>query len=61
MNEKHDALRRQIVAGKIDDEMESRLRTHIAHFKKQFLEDHPNKATLDVAEMSEKTDDPAKA
>lgn len=61
MNEKHDALRRQIVAGKIDDEVESRLRTHIAHFKKQFLEEHPNKATLDVAEMSEKTDDPAKA
>ena len=61
MNEKHDALRRQIVAGKIDDETEARLRTHIEHFKKKFLEEHPNRAALDVAEMSEQTDDPAKA
>ena len=61
MNEKHDALRRQIGAGKIDDETEARLRTQIEHFKKKFLEEHPNRAALDVAEMSEQTDDPAKA
>ena len=61
MNQNHDALRRKIVAGKIDDETEARLRTHIEHFKKKFLEEHPNRAALDVAEMSEQTDDPAKA
>ena len=61
MNENHGALRRQIVAGKIDDGMEARLRIHIKHFKEQFLEKHPNRATLDVTGMSEKTDDPAQA
>ena len=61
MTQNHGVLRRELVAGKIDDAMEARLRTHIAHFKKQFLEEHPNKATLDVAGMSEQTDDPAQA
>ena len=61
MAENHGGLRREIVAGKIDDGMEARLRTHIAHFKAKFLEAHPNRAALDVAEMSEQTDAPGQA
>lgn len=55
MAERHGVLRRSLRTGKISDEQAERLKTHIAHFKERFLEDHPNKESVDVEEFSEQT------
>ena len=59
MAEKHPASRKALLDGKIDDEYAERLRHHIAHFKEEFLAEHPNKAKKeDVAKASEDVDSP---
>jgi F-type H+/Na+-transporting ATPase subunit alpha len=56
MAEKHPALRKSLVDGKLDDDKQTRLKTHIAHFKQEFLMEHPNKKTdADVEGAAEKT------
>ncbi|WP_058270737.1 F0F1 ATP synthase subunit alpha [Olsenella massiliensis] len=44
MDERHPQLCARLRAGKIDDATADELRTHIGNFKKQFLEEFPNKA-----------------
>jgi F-type H+/Na+-transporting ATPase subunit alpha len=44
MQERHSAVRRELVQGKISDSMSDRLKNHIASYKKQFLLEHPTKA-----------------
>lgn len=58
MAERHGGLRRSVVEGKIDDAKAEKLKAHIARFKERFLETHPNKVTMSVEDMSEKTDAP---
>ena len=59
MQERHNGLRREVAAGKIDDAMGERLKTHIESFKRRFLEAHPNKqAEVDVEENAEGTVEP---
>lgn len=58
MAERHGGLRRSVVEGKIDDAKAEKLKAHIARFKERFLETHPNKVTMSVEDMSEKTDVP---
>ena len=54
MQERHPKLREEIRDHKIDDGMSERLKTHIQHFKEQFLKAHPNKAAeADVAKTAE--------
>ncbi|MGI6231069.1 MAG: F0F1 ATP synthase subunit alpha [Tractidigestivibacter sp.] len=54
MSNNHPQLRASVLNGKIDDDQSTRLRTHIAHFKEQFLLEHPNKAkATDVTKASE--------
>ena len=58
MRLRHDALRREIVKGKISDEQSDRLKLHITHFKERFLKEHPNKETVNADELSETADAP---
>ncbi|MDD7199895.1 F0F1 ATP synthase subunit alpha [Parafannyhessea umbonata] len=54
MQERHPKLREEIRDHKIDDDMSERLKTHIKHFKEEFLKAHPNKvAESDVAKTAE--------
>lgn len=54
MQERHPKLREEIRDHKIDDGMSERLKTHIKHFKEEFLKAHPNKvAEADVAKTAE--------
>ena len=54
MQERHPKLREEIRDHKIDDDMSERLKTHIQHFKEEFLKAHPNKvAEADVAQTAE--------
>ena len=54
MQERHPKLREEIRDHKIDDDMSERLKTHIKHFKEEFLKAHPNKvAEADVAKTAE--------
>ena len=54
MQERHPKLREEIRDHKIDDDMSKRLKTHIKHFKEEFLKAHPNKvAEADVAQTAE--------
>ena len=54
MQERHPKLREEIRDHKIDDDMSERLKTHIKHFKEEFLKAHPNKAAeADVAKTAE--------
>ena len=54
MQERHPKLREEIRDHKIDDGMSERLKTHIQHFKEEFLKAHPNKvAEADVAKTAE--------
>ncbi len=54
MQERHPKLREEIRDHKIDDDMSERLKTHIKHFKEEFLKAHPNKvAEADVAQTAE--------
>ena len=54
MQERHPKLREEIRDHKIDDDMSKRLKTHIKHFKEEFLKAHPNKAAeADVAQTAE--------
>ena len=54
MQERHPKLRKEIRDHKIDDDMSERLKTHIKHFKEEFLKAHPNKvAEADVAQTAE--------
>ncbi len=56
MAEKHPALRKSLVDGKLDDDKQERLKRHIAHFKEEFLKEHPNKKQAeDVEGNAEKT------
>ena len=59
MSERHPALRNSLIEGKLDEDKQNRLKIHIGHFKKAFLQEHPNrKTTADVEEAAEKTDQP---
>ncbi len=59
MAEKHPALRKSLVEGKLSDDQQTRLKTHIAHFKEEFLLEHPNKKQeTDVAHAAEQTTSP---
>ncbi len=56
MADKHPALRKSLVDGKLDDDKQERLKRHIAHFKEEFLKEHPNKKLAeDVEGNAEKT------
>ncbi len=56
MAEKHPALRKSLVDGKLDDDKQERLKRHIASFKVEFLKEHPNKKQAeDVEGNAEKT------
>ncbi len=56
MADKHPALRKSLVDGKLDDDKQERLKRHIAHFKEEFLKEHPNKKQAeDVEGNAEKT------
>ncbi len=60
MQERHPQLREEIRDHKIDDGMAERIKTHVKHFKEQFLAAHPNKATMgDVAKTAESNVDVA--
>mgnify|MGYP002584115729 FL=1 len=52
MQDKHPSCRELVRQGKIDDALSERLKGHIAHFKEQFLLQHPNKAKQDDVEQS---------
>ena len=59
MAERHPALRNSLASGKIGEEEQARLKTHIAHFKQEFLLEHPNKQSeADVEHAAEKTSEP---
>ena len=59
MSERHPALRNSLIEGKLDEDKQNRLKIHIGHFKKAFLQEHPNRKTVaDVEEAAEKTDQP---
>ena len=59
MSERHPALRNSLIEGKLDEDKQNRLKIHIGHFKKAFLQEHPNRRTAaDVEEAAEKTDQP---
>ncbi|MST71518.1 F0F1 ATP synthase subunit alpha [Olsenella porci] len=51
MQDKHPSCRELVRQGKIDDALSERLKGHIAHFKEQFLLQHPNKAKQDDVEQ----------
>ena len=55
MAERHPRLRDSLLKGKIDEDQQNRLRTHIAHFKAEFLKEHPNKVREDVEKNAEPT------
>ncbi len=58
MAERHPALRNALVQGALSDEQQDRLKLHIAHFKEQFLVEHPNKKRAeDVQAAAEQTVD----
>ncbi|MGN0077055.1 MAG: F0F1 ATP synthase subunit alpha [Parafannyhessea sp.] len=60
MQERHPQLREEIRDHKIDDGMAERIKTHVKHYKEQFLAAHPNKATMgDVAKTAESNVDVA--
>ena len=62
MQERHDALRREVRTSKISDNTAERLKGHIASFKKQFLLQHPRKADLEAeAAVAASADDQGKA
>lgn len=61
MAERHPRLRDSLLKGKIDEDQQNRLRTHIAHFKAEFLREHPNKVREDVEKNAEPTVDHAGA
>ena len=61
MAERHPRLRDSLLDGKIGEDQQSRLRTHIAHFKAEFLKEHPNKVREDVEKNAEPTVDHAGA
>ena len=59
MAEKHPALRKSLTDGKLSDDQQARLKTHIASFKREFLLEHPNKKQeSDVAHAAEQTTSP---
>ncbi len=47
MNERHEAVRREIRKGKMDDALQERIKLHLDHFKKFYLEEHPRKSDED--------------
>ena len=56
---KHPALRKSLTDGKLSDDQQARLKTHIASFKREFLLEHPNKKQeSDVAHAAEQTTSP---
>ncbi len=60
MAENHPALRKSLTDGKLNDDQQSRLKKHIAHYKELFLQEHPNRAGAeDVEAAAEKTSDTA--
>ena len=62
MQERHEALRREVRTSKISDNTAERLKGHIASFKKQFLLQHPRKADLEAeAAATASADDQGKA
>ena len=61
MQERHEALRREVRGGKISDNTAERLKGHIASFKKQFLLQHPRKADLEAETALTASDDQGKA
>ncbi len=61
MQERHEALRREVRGGKISDNTAERLKGHIASFKKQFLLQHPRKADLEAEAALTTSDDQGKA
>ena len=62
MQERHEALRREVRTSKISDNTAERLKGHIASFKKQFLLEHPRKADLEAeAAATASADDQGKA
>ena len=61
MAERHPRLRDSLLDGKIGEDQQNRLRTHIAHFKAEFLREHPNKVREDVEKNAEPTVDHAGA
>ena len=61
MAERHPRLRDSLLEGKIGEDQQNRLRTHIAHFKAEFLKEHPNKVREDVEKNAEPTVDHAGA
>jgi F-type H+-transporting ATPase subunit alpha len=52
MQDKHPSCRELVRQGKIDNALAERLKGHIAHFKEQFLLQHPNKAKQDDVEQN---------
>ncbi|WP_417572590.1 F0F1 ATP synthase subunit alpha [Paratractidigestivibacter faecalis] len=59
MAEKHPALRKSLTDGKLSDDQQARLKTHITSFKREFLLEHPNKKQEnDVAHAAEQTTSP---
>ena len=61
MQERHEALRREVRGGKISDNTAERLKGHITSFKKQFLLQHPRKADLEAEAALTASDDQGKA
>ena len=61
MQERHDAVRREVRSGKISDNTAERLKGHIASFKRQFLLQHPRKADLEAEAQLTASDDQGKA
>ena len=56
---KHPALRKSLTDGKLSDDQQARLKTHIASFKREFLLEHPNKKQeSDVVHAAEQTTSP---
>lgn len=54
MAERHPQLRASLRDKKIDDETSERIKAHIAHFKEEFLLEHPNRGqATNVEELAE--------
>lgn len=59
MAERHPALRNSLTSGSLDDDKQTRLSTHIGHYKEEFLREHPNKkSAVDVEAHAEETVEP---
>lgn len=55
MKDHHPVLRSALVSEGLTEDIQARLRTHLAHFKEEFLREHPNKIRREDVEAAAET------